>query len=264
MKKNLFVIFILFTLFFANSCLKLSLYSPQKKSVLLSIEGEKLLHKGDYELALIKFNEAIKIFPKNEHAYNNRGLVYKRTGNFDKAASDYDKAISLNPKIILFYINKASLCSAYNKQKEAISLCNKALSIDHNSYSAYANRGYANFYLAQYDEAEKDFQKLCELNPNYYFGYTGKGIIYYHKDKFKESLKELKKAEQMGDSTPFTLLYIGKCYEAMNDTRNALNYFRQALEAEKRYPDWKFYPTSQNYRKEITDKIRKLTDKSKS
>jgi tetratricopeptide (TPR) repeat protein len=49
--------------------------------------------KGDLDLAIADYNEALKINPKYAKAYYNRGLAYK-----SQAEADYKKAVELNPE----------------------------------------------------------------------------------------------------------------------------------------------------------------------
>jgi len=58
--------------------------------------------KGDYEKAIVWFNEAIAIDPMYAPAYNNRGLSLYKLGYFKEAIEDYDEAIRLLPGIAIF------------------------------------------------------------------------------------------------------------------------------------------------------------------
>jgi hypothetical protein len=70
-------------------------------------------------------------------AYNNRGMVFLKSGQLDKAISDFDRAITLDPQ--------------YAK--------------------AYYNRGLAYDMLGRLDQAILNYKKTIALNPFYYEAY---------------------------------------------------------------------------------------------
>ena len=51
-------------------------------------QGEKAAKKGDFDLDIKCFTEAIELEPKNVKAYLGRGIAYVRKGDNDKAIAD--------------------------------------------------------------------------------------------------------------------------------------------------------------------------------
>ena len=64
--------------------------------------------KGDYDRAIIDFDQAISLDPKYASSYNGRGYAYTRKGEYDRAIADLDQAIRLNPQYAMAYITAAS------------------------------------------------------------------------------------------------------------------------------------------------------------
>jgi len=60
--------------------------------------GIALRDKGDLDRALVDFNEAIQLNPKDANAFNNRGITHRDKGDLDRALSDFNEAIRLSPK----------------------------------------------------------------------------------------------------------------------------------------------------------------------
>ena len=54
---------------------------------------------GDHKGAIADFDKAIKLNPKDEYAYNNRGIAKESTGDYKGAIADWGKAIELNPSL---------------------------------------------------------------------------------------------------------------------------------------------------------------------
>ncbi|MDR2344243.1 MAG: tetratricopeptide repeat protein [Spirochaetaceae bacterium] len=59
--------------------------------------GVTLNSSGRFDEAILKFTEAIDIYPEYAIAYNNRGVAYAAIGDFVRAAEDFTKALRINP-----------------------------------------------------------------------------------------------------------------------------------------------------------------------
>jgi len=58
--------------------------------------GIAYVFKGNYDMAIADFDQAIQLQPDNDLAYYNRGLAYRTKGVYDKASLDFRKALELN------------------------------------------------------------------------------------------------------------------------------------------------------------------------
>jgi Flp pilus assembly protein TadD len=59
--------------------------------------GVALNSYGRFEEAVLKFTEAIEIYPEYAIAYNNRGVAYASIGDSVRATEDFIKALRINP-----------------------------------------------------------------------------------------------------------------------------------------------------------------------
>ncbi len=92
--------------------------------------------KGDYDLALNDFNEAIKLKPTDVSVYLNRGRTYSNKKNYDLAIDDYNKVIELNPKEAMAYFNRGESYEKKGNALQAIGDYQKVLELDGNNESA--------------------------------------------------------------------------------------------------------------------------------
>lgn len=65
--------------------------------------GVNYLEAQELEMALIAFNEAIRIDPNMAQAYNGRAVVYGLKGDLQKALADASEALRLDPWEPEFY-----------------------------------------------------------------------------------------------------------------------------------------------------------------
>lgn len=86
--------------------------------------------KGDYDLAVNDYNEALKLNPKDNLSYINRARAFSGKKNYDSAIADYDKAIELNPKDAVAYLNRADSFEKKGSAERAISDYRKVIELD--------------------------------------------------------------------------------------------------------------------------------------
>lgn len=101
--------------------------------------------KGDQELAIAKFTEAIDLLPNYAYAFAARGDSYALSGNYQAAIEDYTIAIGIYPDYV----------------------------------SALTTRGNAYAMLEQYDLALADFTNAIMQMPEYAPAYRAAGDVHY-------------------------------------------------------------------------------------
>lgn len=158
--------------------------------------------KGDFEKALILFNEIINKYPNYGNAYNNRGNVYKDMKDYKKAIDDFNMALlykgedeSNDAEI---YTNIGIVYAMSNDIKTAWNYFNKAVEKNNNFYLAYFNRGKAFAMMGLFDKALNDLDIAININPDFAMSYYTRGMIYYSINKKDESCRDLRKAEELG------------------------------------------------------------------
>src|SRR5713226_1010519 len=65
---------------------------------LYNMRGSAYYDKGEYDIAIADFNDALKSGPPSGIIFHNRGNAWRNKSDYAKALSDYDQAINLNPK----------------------------------------------------------------------------------------------------------------------------------------------------------------------
>lgn len=145
--------------------------------------GVLFLEKSQYDLALLEFNKALKIYPLSVQIYNARGIMYSRKSHFDLAIADFTKAIKIKPDYA----------------------------------QTYYNRGITYAISGQFEHAYLDFNECLGLNPSHAMAYDARGSVYAN-----QACSDWEQACRLGNCDHLKVAAkAGLCIESNGDTTQA-------------------------------------------
>jgi tetratricopeptide (TPR) repeat protein len=106
---------------------------------------------------------AIRLDPKNELAYYNRGLAYNKKGEHDRAIADLDEAIRLNPQDAEPYVGRGEAYASKDELDRAIADLDEAIRLNPKFATAYNARGLAYYSKGDYARAIADYDQALTL-----------------------------------------------------------------------------------------------------
>lgn len=89
-------------------------------------QGNILYESGDYEKAIIEYNQAIKINPDDEDTYYYRGNAHFDLGNYEAAINDFSKVIKIKPNYTDAYYHRGNAKLIIGDKQAAIEDLRKA------------------------------------------------------------------------------------------------------------------------------------------
>lgn len=92
--------------------------------------GELEAERSNWEAAVEKFQEALKLEPDSSIAHYDLGVAQFHLGQLELAAQAEKRAIGLNPKLVDAYIQLASILSKLSDFSGAESMLEEALKVD--------------------------------------------------------------------------------------------------------------------------------------
>ncbi len=132
--------------------------------------GESLYMKGDFEVAISVFTEAIRLDPKNIRAYNNRGYCYRDKGDLDKAIVNHSEAIRLSPEDVSSIYSRACAYGFKGEWDKAISDDTEVIRLDPKDpaargdvMAAYEHRAVCHECKGEKAKADEDFEQAKKL-----------------------------------------------------------------------------------------------------
>lgn len=169
------------------------------------LKGSTLNYMGKYPEAIISFENAIIIEPKEAEFYSGIGDAYYQLENFELALKNYKKATEQINCPDRPYSMVAQIYSDQKQNEKALEAFYTAKSkIDKNSNSylnALFNIGLFESKKGDFNKAEQAYTELLEIKPDDYHSYAKLIQVYYHKKEYNKAkpLKDkLYEAHQKG------------------------------------------------------------------
>ncbi|MFC2149355.1 tetratricopeptide repeat protein [Candidatus Auribacterota bacterium] len=125
-------------------------------------KGNEFFSQGKLKLAVEAYTMALRSYPNNPVAFNNRGLVLMRLGAINEAIGDYSRAIALRPDFADAYHNRGLAFGHAKNFNRALGDLSKTIDIKPDHYTAYFNRAYVYYMTGQYGKAWEDVRVLEE------------------------------------------------------------------------------------------------------
>jgi tetratricopeptide (TPR) repeat protein len=198
--------------------------------------GKTRCLKSEYDQALADLNEAIRLDPKFPQAYCNRGSAWLGKKQYDKAIVDYNEALRLDPQDAMIYNNRGDTWNEKKEYDKALSDCRQAIRLDPTLPPAYNNRGVAWDGKGEYDKALSDFNEAIRLDPKNARQWNNRAWLAATCSDAKyrggqQAVADARKAcELTGWKDGDLLGTLAAAYAEVGDFPNAVNWAEKAVE----------------------------------
>jgi superkiller protein 3 len=186
--------------------------------------GEICYLLGDYDQALLSFNQAITIAPNSPETYCSRAVLFLGNRKFKEAQKDIQKALEYKPDFANAHFIGGNIQWAMGQKKEACQEWKEAVALGHSEASKQiekqcegliilaptreikipkkqpetANQFYKSgnekMERRSYDLAINDFERAITLDENYAEAYFGLGNAYFAKGNPEKACEYWQKA----------------------------------------------------------------------
>ena len=122
--------------------------------------------KGEYDEAIGSYTKALSFHSDDPLTYHLRGTAAASLGRYGKALDDEDDAIRLDPSYAAAYDARAAIQYVMGQDDQAIANCTTALRLDPRFAKAYYDRALAWEKKGQFGQAYDDLNRAVRANPN--------------------------------------------------------------------------------------------------
>jgi tetratricopeptide (TPR) repeat protein len=231
----------------ANELVAMEINWSQASPVLMD-RANAFRAKGDFDRALVDYDQAIAFNPKNAGAYVNRAQVWEKKRRHDEAWKDYAEAIRLDPKMWQAYFNRAISCREAGEFGKAIEDMSEVIKLKPDYAPAYVAQAADYYRLGQIDKALEDWNRVTELNSNQIEAYLGRTMIYLRKKDYVRAAREMEMATRVESKQPADTLNSLAWLQATYPDKRARNGIAAIETAMKacgltEWNDWRYVDT---------------------
>lgn len=197
--------------------------------------------KGDYSKVIADATEAIRLQP-SQAAYNLRGSAYYDKGEYEIAISDFDDALKLGPPSGTIFHNRGNAWRGKHDYAKAIADYDMAIKADPKSAFSFQNRGISKEALGDLDGALSDINQAIRLDPSLPQPLINRTAIWRARGDLDRAIADGSEAIRLAkDKPPVNIMtppnsvlisgYIHRAlaYEAKGDYAHATDDYRAAL-----------------------------------
>ena len=160
---------------------------------LLFREALTFSSEGEFNNALDKWNDYLRLYPDDPAALSNRGNVKLVVGDPKGSIIDQDRAIQLNPNELDPYINRGIANESLGLWLKAKEDYLYVISKDKENFSALYNLANVEGSLDNWEKARNLFSKAAQYNPGFAMARSSEALANYQLGNFEASEQELRK-----------------------------------------------------------------------
>jgi tetratricopeptide (TPR) repeat protein len=190
-----------------------------------------------YDLALLNYQMAANLDPKDDHIYNNWGVVLRDQGKPEEAVTCFQKAIQLNPGNANAYHNLGHALNDLGRREGSIPCYQKAIFCNPSNSAHYKSLGNALRETGKLDESLEVLSRALERFPDDPEAYYNLGASLKAKGRLEEAEQCYQKAIVLNPGLPETYYNLGNVFKEMGKLDEACQQFYQSLKLNPKFAE---------------------------
>ncbi len=139
------------------------------------IEGDQLLRQQHYSQALHAYEEALRMDPRNFHAWNGKGTALYNQGNYKKAFDAYQRATEIDAGSAIVWVSAGLTLNRLQRYQQALVHFERALTIDPLYVAALNGKADAQLDMHMSAEAIASYEQALSHDPQSFQALNGLG-----------------------------------------------------------------------------------------
>ena len=191
--------------------------------------GISLYNLGELQKAIVCYEKALELEPRQGYSWNNKGLSLSKLGRHEEAIACYEKALEIDCRYANAWTNKCISLSKLGRHEEAIASSDKALGINPRDVNAWTIKGIILLQRGKHQEAIVCYNKALEINPRDEVTRSNKGISLSKLGRHEEAIACYEKALAINPIFAQAWFNKGVAEDELNRTQDTINSFKQFL-----------------------------------
>ncbi len=196
---------------------------------------EAYRNQGYYDSAISIANEEITKDSGSAYLWNIKASLYFENGDTINAINSLKRAIDIYP--LPDYLVALGTVYAEIKSKTSLKIADELLRANRakSGKDAYFIKGLYYNYVNQPARAVSYLDSCLNLDFTYMYAYREKAIALYTEKKYEEAIKVLNRAVTIQNNFDEGYYWMGRCYEKLNKTDEAIQSYENALLYDKNF-----------------------------
>ncbi len=173
-------------------------------------QGNELFNQGEYQKAIAKYNELLKIDRNYYQAWTNRGYALAGLGEYNKMLESCSLATLIEPKAIYAWNCQGEALYKLKQYDKALTAFDKAIAVNSTDPVFWINKGESLLALKRTQEALEAIDEAVE---------------------FLEQIKQVDGSEKIREELSVALSYKGIALREKQQYEEALSAYDRALES---------------------------------
>ena len=197
--------------------------------------AHELSNLGRHAEALVAWERAIELDPKNAIPWSNKGNDLSELGRHSEALAAFNRAIELNPKLAITWTNKGYALNELGRHEEALSAFDRGIELDPKNVIAWNNRGYVLSELSRYGEALAAFDQAIELDRKFAIPWSNKGNALNDLGRHEEARAAYERVIELEPKGAFSLHTRAQVQLGLGQVGEAEANFSRAVELDRNF-----------------------------
>jgi CHAT domain-containing protein/Tfp pilus assembly protein PilF len=203
--------------------------SPEEEAQIWFDRGWQFYLAGDFQNAIIAYNQAVQIKSDHHEAWFNRGTMLWHLARYEAALLSYEQAIQVKPDKYEAWNAHGITLANLGRYEEALAFYDQAIQIKPNYYDAWEGKGFALSHLERYEEQVLCYDQAIKCKPNSHTAFHDRGEALYRLERYQEALESCDQALIFKSDYANAWLVRGNALIKLENLDKALEAFAQAI-----------------------------------
>jgi tetratricopeptide (TPR) repeat protein len=190
--------------------------------------GLAFQNNHDSKKAMVAYQRARELNPKNLQAWFNGGMIQHEEGMLHPALQCYLKAIELDPEQSKIWCNLGALQFQLGEFQHSVDSLNRAVGLKPDYARAWDNLAGSLCALDQLAEAERCCHRALNFKPDYADPSFKLGTIYFQEGRMEEAEKAFRRVLELNPGYPLAGHYLAMVLARTNRLKDALEVCEMA------------------------------------
>ena len=199
--------------------------------------GHALVSQGRIEESIAHYQEALRIKPKYAEAHNNLGYALAAQGRFDAAINHYQEALRIKPRYAAAHDNLGLALGSQGRFAAATEHHLEALAIEPANAETHFNLGVALAAQRQVAEATSHYSEALRINPKHAAAHMNLGALQASQGKVDQAIKHYLEALKIRPESHDIHNNLGLALWSQGKVDEAMAHYQQALRIQPDHAD---------------------------